>query len=94
MSASVWDSQAAFLHGRRLDVLQQTHMSGQCSTACLTPGPYVACKYTVVCACMASDSSVAHLAIGSPGLVAATALQVIELDGAELVRRAADVDYA
>ncbi len=43
---------------------------------------------------MASDSSVAHLAIGFPGLVAAPALQVIELDGAELVRRAADINDA
>ncbi len=34
----------------------------------------------------------AYLAVRAPGLVAALALQVVKLDGAELVRGAADVD--
>lgn len=76
-------------------MLWQTLLSGQCNTTCLTPVLYgPACKCTIVCACMASDSSVAYLAIGFPGLVAAPALQVIKLDGAKLVRRAADIDDA
>ena len=44
--------------------------------------------------CTTGTTGVAHLAIGFPGLVAAPALQVTKLDGAELVRRAADVDDA